>query len=344
MDPPTSDGPADALSAPLPSVQEQLKRALADLRATAAEAAALRSEVEELRLKAAENEVLHAEADELRAKATVAEATVTSLRANAAEAAALRSEAEELRLKAAENEVLRAEANHYPPPGVLQAKVAEADHLREALEEKEGELLRMRKQHEIVRHEDTMVHTMKTITSKGKMEKIGETTVHVGPEELRPQFTKFLDQALPSPPSAGAPPPAAIMHVLSEKDAVALLYRTLAVRNKGGMTGTELFEFHLHVAEDPEDPNLITLRTLSDDEAKRLCGAHYLSSVEAKRKKVDLMKPKRVQVRATRPGASVGGGDSVAVTLADDSSLCVRFARHLVPPPLNGGERQRSAH
>ncbi|GMI53113.1 hypothetical protein TeGR_g14713 [Tetraparma gracilis] len=129
------------------------------------------------------------------------------------------------------------------------------------------------------------------------MEKIGSTLVHLEPGQLRTHFTKLLDQALPSPSSAGAPPPAAIMHVVSEKDSAVLLYRNLAVKNKVGIaTAAELFEFHLLVAEDLEDPNLVTLRTLSDDDAKRLCGADYLNSVEAKRERVDLRKLKRVQV------------------------------------------------
>ncbi|GMI28473.1 hypothetical protein TeGR_g12203 [Tetraparma gracilis] len=104
------------------------------------------------------------------------------------------------------------------------------------------------------------------------MEKTGTSLIHTKREELRSLFVEALDQALPSPTSTGAPPPADIVHALPEKDAVVLLYRNLAVRNMGGMTSTELFEFHLRVAEDPKDPNLVTLRTLSDDEARRLCG------------------------------------------------------------------------
>jgi hypothetical protein len=220
-----------------------------------------------------------------------------------ARAAELRSKDAEVALLKADADALRAEV------GELRAKAAEAEEqrveadelrlVRTKLEESENDLLRLRKETEQVRHEDTLLDTMKTITSKTKMEKIGSTLVHLEPEQLRLHFTKLLNQALPSPPSAGAQPPAAIMHVVSEKDSVVLLYRNLAVRNKVGIaTAAELFEFHLLVAEDPEDPSLITLRTLSDDDAKRLCGAEYLSSVEAKRQKVDLRKLKRVQVRS----------------------------------------------
>jgi hypothetical protein len=133
------------------------------------------------------------------------------------------------------------------------------------------------------------------------------------------------------------------VHALSEKGTVALLYRNLAVRNKGGMTGLELFEFHLHVAEDPKDTNLVTLRTLSDDEARRLCGDEYSRQVEAKREKVDLRKLKRVQVRSCANGSerqrsvSCDGGVGCVV---EPTSLCARFplAR---PPPLGRRAKER---
>ncbi|GMI57913.1 hypothetical protein TeGR_g6018 [Tetraparma gracilis] len=213
---------------------------------------------------------------------------LAELKAKAAEADELRTEAEELRAKAAVDDAFRAKAAEDA------AKAADADDLRSKLEESEAELLQLRKQHEQVRHEDTLFHKMKTTTSKTKMEKLGSTLVHVNPEQLRTLFMKLLDKVLLSPPSAAAPPPDAIVHAVSETSAAVLMYRNLAVRNMGGMTSTELFEFHLHVSEDPEDPNLITFRALSDDDAKRLCGGPYVGQVVAKRNKV--AKPKRVQV------------------------------------------------
>jgi hypothetical protein len=202
----------------------------------------------------------------------------------------------ELRQKAAEADELRSQA------ATLRAKAAEAEA---ALEEKEAELLWLKKQHEQVREEDNLLHKVKTITSKGKLEKTGSTTVHTSAEQLRALFMTALDQALVAPPSAGTPPPEAIVHTLSEKDAAVLIYRNLAVRNMGGMTSTELFEFHLHVTEDPEDPNIITLRWLSDEEAKHLCGELYFGLVQHKRAKVT--KLKRVQVRRRAYVRSIRG-------------------------------------
>ncbi|GMI27736.1 hypothetical protein TeGR_g14840, partial [Tetraparma gracilis] len=84
--------------------------------------------------------------------------------------------------------------------------------------------------------------------------------------------------------------------MVSEKVSAVLMYRNLAVKNMVGIAiAVELFEFHLLVSEDVEDPNLITLGTLSDDDAKRLCGDAYSEQVEAQRRKVDAKKPKRAQ-------------------------------------------------
>jgi hypothetical protein len=334
------------------SVQEQLSRALAELRANAAEAAALRSEAEELRAKAAENVVLRAElraeADVLRAKATVAEADhypPPGVQAMFNQALAeLKAKADGLQKELLEEKKKRHEHEDSHEGALvasLKEKAAEADHLREALEEKEAELLRLRKQHESVRHEDTLFHSVVTVTSKTKMEKTGTSLIHTKPNQLRSLFVEALDQALPSPPSAGAPPPAAIVHALSEKGAVALLYRNLAVRNKGGMTSTELFELHLHVAEDAEDPNLVTLRTLSDDEAERICGEHYARQVEAKRAKVDLRrKLKRVQVRSYANGSERQRSVSVSGACVVGQRFYLRslllLARSPPPPPLTG--------
>jgi hypothetical protein len=222
----------------------------------------------------------------------------------------------------------------------LQKKAAQADMQNSELR---AELLQLKKQHEQVRHEDTLYHSIVTVTSKTKMKKTGSSVIHTKPNQLRRLFIEALDQALPSPSSAGAPAPAAIVHTLSEKDTAVLFYRNLAARNMGGMTGMELFEFHLRVSEDPENPNLITLRTLSDDEAKRLCGDAHVRHVEAKRDKVDSRKLKRVQVRSYANGSerqrsvscSGGGGSGgVCVWTTLSSSLRefasrVRFASSL---------------
>jgi hypothetical protein len=240
------------------------------------------------------------EAEEYKVKAAKAELEAQELRA---ENDALRqtgppaSVQEKLNKALAELVANAAEAN------ILRAKAAEADELRTQLQMREGELLQLKKQHEQVRHDDDLFHKMQTITSKGKLEKIGSTLVHLKLDELRSLFVKELDQVLVAPPSAGAQPPDAIVHAVSETDAAVLMYRYLAVRNKGGMTSTELFEFHLHVAEDPEDPNLVTLRTLSDDEAKQLCGDAHIYQIEAKREKVE-KKLKRVKVRNSLPNTS----------------------------------------
>jgi hypothetical protein len=236
----------------------------------------------------------------------------------------------ELRVQAAEISEHREKAAQTDE---LRAQAAENSELCNKLR---AELLELKKATEQVHHEDTLFHSVVTVTSKTKMEKTGTSLIHTKREELRSLFVEALDQALPSPPSAGVPPPAAIVHALSEKDAAVLLYRNLAVRNMGGMTSLELFEFHLRVVEDSKDPNLITLRTLSDDEARRLCGDAYVRQVEAKREKVDLRKLKRVQVRSYANGSerqrsvSCGGGGGFKDS---QTGICSRFARPLTLPP-----------
>ena len=176
---------------------------------------------------------------------------------------------------------------------------------------------------------------MTTVTSKGKMEKIGSTMVHIKPEQLRPHVTQFLDQVLPEVLPAtlrsagGAPPPAAVVRAVSEKGAAAavvllLMYRYLAVQNMGGsvtgMASAELFEFHLRVAESRENPHLITLATLSDEDAERVGGDAYAREVEAKREKVArlMMMVKRVQVTGK---ITLEAGDHGSTKLAVAASV-----------------------
>jgi hypothetical protein len=286
-------------------VREQLSRALSELQLRAAEADRFRASADRFR---AEADKIQASADKIQASADKTQAENRELQA---EASTLRAKLTTISGSASVDAGVR------PPPSVramldealaeLQAQAMENSALREKAAAENSalraELLQLRKETEQVQHASTLFHSVVTVTSKTKMEKTGTSLIHTKPEQLRRLFVEALDQALPSPPSAGAPPPAAIVHAASEKDAAALLYCNLAVRNKGGMASTELFELHLHVAESTETPNLITLRALSDDDAELLGGAEYLRSVEAKRGRVDLRKLKRVQVRSCANGS-----------------------------------------
>ncbi|GMI27852.1 hypothetical protein TeGR_g10416 [Tetraparma gracilis] len=305
-------------TAPPLGVQGQLSQALSELQQFRASADRFQ----------AENQELRAEADALRAELRAASGDAPpgpglhvpppSVRAMLDEALA------ELKAKAAENSELHAQAAENSE---LREKAAQADKLR-------AELLLLRKQTEQVRHEDTLFHSIITVTSKTKMEKTGTSLIHTKPNQLRRLFLEAPDQALPPPPSAWAPPPNAIVHTLSEKDTAVLFYRNLAVRNIGGLANMELFEFHLHVAESTENPNLITLRTLSDDEAEHLCGDLYARQVETKREKVDLKKLKRVQVtaaiaRGATKSCSLEVAEAVLSFLAGATrSLHDRFGRY----------------
>jgi hypothetical protein len=120
------------------------------------------------------------------------------------------------------------------------------------------------------------------------------------------------------------------VRAVSEKGAAAavvvlLMYRYLAVENMGGsvtgMASAELFEFHLRVAESRENPNLITLATLSDEEdAERVGGDAYAREVEAKREKVArlMMTVKRVQVTGK---ITLEAGDHGSTKLAVAASV-----------------------
>ncbi|GMI25883.1 hypothetical protein TeGR_g11469 [Tetraparma gracilis] len=196
----------------------------------------------------------------------------------------------ELQANAAVASLLRRSAS------LLESKTAEAESLRARLSAAEAELLLIRKQHELVRREDTLFDSMTTTTSKTRMEKVGCALVHLELAQLRRHFLEFLDQTLPAPPSAGRPPPEAIVRAVSSDassqavgDTVVLMYRGLAVRNKTGITThQELFEFHLLLSSDPAAPGLVRLETLPDAQAGRLCGAAHLAQLGEKRRAATL--------------------------------------------------------